>query len=67
MAMNNISINIGPRYMKQDRDGLRPFQREALEAVRNSEAKLIFVKKVNLYYVEIDWSFKGYRRELNKC
>lgn len=25
-------IKIGPRYVKQDEHGLRPFQREALEA-----------------------------------
>lgn len=38
------SIHIGPRYVKQDTSGLRPFQREALEAIKNSAARLIFVE-----------------------
>jgi hypothetical protein len=35
-------ICIGPRYVSRDKDGLRPFQRQALEAIRNSDARLIF-------------------------
>lgn len=27
-------IKISPRYVKQDENGLRPFQREALEAIK---------------------------------
>jgi hypothetical protein len=38
------SLPIGPRHVKQDKDGLRPFQREALEAIRKSDARLIFVE-----------------------
>jgi hypothetical protein len=38
------SLIIGPRYVKQDTSGLRPFQREALEAIKNSDARLIFVE-----------------------
>lgn len=37
-------LQIGPRYVKQDADGLRPFQRQALEAIKNSEARLIFIE-----------------------
>jgi CRISPR-associated helicase Cas3 len=40
----NISLKIGPRFVKQDNDGLRPFQRKTLEAIKYSDAKLIFVE-----------------------
>jgi hypothetical protein len=37
-------IRIGARYVRQEKDGLRPFQREALEAIKNSDARLTFVE-----------------------
>ena len=37
-------LTISPRYVKQEAGGLRPFQREALEAIKNSDARLIFVE-----------------------
>ena len=40
----NISLKIGPRFIKQDKDGYRPFQRGTLEVIKNSDAKLIFVE-----------------------
>lgn len=39
--MNKIKIN--PRYVKEE-NGLRPFQRETLEAIKDSDVKLIFVE-----------------------
>ena len=39
-----MDIVLSPRYVKQDADGLRPFQRQALEAIRKSDAQLIFVE-----------------------
>lgn len=35
---------IDPRYVQQGRDGLRPFQRRALDAIRSSTARMIFVE-----------------------
>ncbi len=35
---------IAPRYVRQDGDGLRPFQRRTLDAIRNSTARIIFVE-----------------------
>ncbi len=37
-------MNIKPRYVKQNKAGLRPFQQNALEAIKNSEARLIFIE-----------------------
>jgi hypothetical protein len=42
-------LDIGPRYVKQNTDGLRPpepveGQRQALEAIKHSSARLIFVE-----------------------
>lgn len=42
--MNSIQIKIGPRFVRQDKDGFRPFQRQTLEAIKNSYARLIFVE-----------------------
>jgi CRISPR-associated helicase Cas3 len=39
-----MNIKIGPRFIKQDKDGFRPFQSQTLEAIRNSDAKLVFVE-----------------------
>ena len=38
------SLQISPRYVKQDADGLRPFQRQALEAIKGSDVRLIFIE-----------------------
>jgi len=38
-----LKIKINPRYVKEE-NGLRPFQMETLEAIKNSSAKLIFVE-----------------------
>ncbi|MEW6455476.1 MAG: type I-D CRISPR-associated helicase Cas3' [Acidobacteriota bacterium] len=40
----NINLKIGPRYVRQNKDGFRPFQRQTLEAIKNSDAILIFVE-----------------------
>lgn len=40
----NPKLKIGPRFVKQDKDGFRPFQRQTLDAIKNSDAKLIFVE-----------------------
>lgn len=29
------NLKIGPRFVKQDKDGLMPFQKESLEAIKN--------------------------------
>ncbi len=42
--MHNINLKIGPRFVRQDQDGFRPFQRQTLEAIKNSDARLIFVE-----------------------
>jgi len=39
----NINLKIGPRFVRQDRDGFRPFQKQTLEALR-SAARLILVE-----------------------
>ncbi len=36
-----IKIKIKPRYVKED-NGLRPFQKETLEVIKNSDSKIIF-------------------------
>jgi hypothetical protein len=33
-------ISIGPRYVKQDASGLRPFQRQALEAIMDPKVRI---------------------------
>ena len=38
-----MKIQIEPRYVKQ-KDEIRPFQRETIEAIKNSDARLIFVE-----------------------
>ncbi len=40
----NINLKIGPRFVRENKDGLRPFQQQTLEAVKNSDARLIFVE-----------------------
>jgi|GEM_PF-885232 len=40
----NINLNIGPRFVRQDKEGYRLFQKQTLEAIKNPEAKLIFVE-----------------------
>lgn len=42
--MAGINLKIAPRFVKQDKDGLRPFQRQTLEAIRSTDAKVIFVE-----------------------
>lgn len=42
--MKDISLKIGPRFVRQDKDGFRPFQKQTLEAIKNSDARLIFVE-----------------------
>ncbi|MEO0053819.1 MAG: DEAD/DEAH box helicase, partial [candidate division WOR-3 bacterium] len=37
-------LTIGPRYVKQDKDGLRLFQKKTLEVINNSEVKIILVE-----------------------
>jgi CRISPR-associated endonuclease/helicase Cas3 len=37
-------MNIRPRFVKQDKSGLRPFQQRALEAIKDSESRLIFIE-----------------------
>ena len=39
-----INLKIGPRFVRQDKDGFRLFQRQTLEAIKNSDARLIFVE-----------------------
>jgi len=39
----HLDLKIAPRFVKQDKDGLRPFQKEALDAIKNSTARLIFL------------------------
>lgn len=36
-------FKINPRYVKEE-NGLRPFQKETLEAIKNCDVKLIFVE-----------------------
>lgn len=36
-------IKINPRYVKEE-NGLRPFQKETQEAIKNSDVKIIFVE-----------------------
>lgn len=40
----NINLKIGPRFVKQDKDGVRPFQKQTLETIKNKEARLILVE-----------------------
>jgi len=40
----SIELKIGPRFVKQSHDGLRIFQRQTLDAIKNSNAKLIIVE-----------------------
>lgn len=40
----NINLKIGPRFVRQDKDGFRPFQKQTLEAIKKSDARLIFVE-----------------------
>jgi len=40
---NNINLKINPRYVREE-NNLRPFQKETLDAIKNSDAKLIFVE-----------------------
>jgi CRISPR-associated helicase Cas3 len=40
----NLRLKIEPRFVKQDNDGFRPFQRDTLNAINNTEARLIFVE-----------------------
>lgn len=42
--MNNINLKIGPRFVKQDKDGLRPFQMQTLQAIGNPSVKIIKVE-----------------------
>ncbi len=42
--MHNINLKIDPRFVRQNKDGFRPFQRQTLEAIKNSDARLIFVE-----------------------
>lgn len=42
--MNSINLKISPRFVRQDKDGVRPFQRQTIDAIKNSNAKLIFVE-----------------------
>ncbi|NPV14976.1 type I-D CRISPR-associated helicase Cas3' [candidate division WOR-3 bacterium] len=37
-------LHISPRFVKQGDDGLRPFQKQIIELLTNSDAKLIFVE-----------------------
>ncbi|MGQ9847016.1 MAG: type I-D CRISPR-associated helicase Cas3' [Bacteroidales bacterium] len=39
-----INLKIGPRFVRHNKDGLRPFQRQTLETIKNSDARLIFVE-----------------------
>ncbi len=43
MNEGKLKIQIAERYVTQ-KEGLRPFQKEALELIKNSESKLIFVE-----------------------
>lgn len=40
---NRLKIQVEPRYVKED-NRLRPFQKQAIEAITNSNTKLIFVE-----------------------
>lgn len=40
----NINLKIGPRFVKQDRDGFRPFQKQTSKAIKNSDAIFIIVE-----------------------
>ncbi|MEW6108977.1 MAG: type I-D CRISPR-associated helicase Cas3' [Nitrospirota bacterium] len=40
----DINLKIEPRFVRQAEDGQRPFQKQTLEAIRNPNAKLIFVE-----------------------
>jgi len=42
--MNNINLKIGPRFVRQDREGFRPFQSDALQAIRDPSIKIIKVE-----------------------
>ncbi len=42
--MDSTSVTIGPRFVKQNAAGLRPFQSETLRAVKDCLHKLIFVE-----------------------
>ena len=39
------TIHLQSRYVRQDAEGLRPFQREALEASRDPDVRLVFVEE----------------------
>jgi hypothetical protein len=42
--MYSIKLKIGPRFVRQEKDGFRPFQGQTLEAIKNSNGRLIFVE-----------------------
>jgi CRISPR-associated helicase Cas3 len=42
--MTNINLKIGPRFVKQDKERLRPFQFETLQAIRDLSVKIIKVE-----------------------
>jgi len=37
-------INLKPRFVKRTSEGLRPFQKQIMEAIKDSDAKLIFLE-----------------------
>ncbi len=43
MSENTSKIKIGPRYVKVD-NGYRPFQKETIDAIKNSQSKIIIVE-----------------------
>ncbi len=42
--MNNINLKIGPRFVKQDKNGFRPFQKKILQAINDPTIKIIEVE-----------------------
>jgi hypothetical protein len=42
--MEKVNLKIGSRFVRKDKDGLRLFQKQAFEVVKDSTAGLIFVE-----------------------
>jgi Ni2+-binding GTPase involved in maturation of urease and hydrogenase len=40
----NINLKIGPRFVRQDKEGFRPFQARTLQAIGNPSIKILKVE-----------------------